>query len=67
VKFEVLMAMSIETAIFWSVKTCSLMGDSCHSSEIYTAVFKIEDGDSMLISNVGNFLPAYTGIRAQKW
>ena len=60
------MAMNIKTAIFWSVKTCSLMNDYYHSSEIFIIVFKIEDGDSMLISNVCNLLPAYTGIRAQE-
>jgi hypothetical protein len=60
------MAMSIRTAISWSVKMCRLMDDYCRSSEIYTTDFKIEDGDSMLISNVGKFLPAYTDIRDQE-
>jgi len=60
------MAMSIKTVIFWSVKTCSLMDDNYHSSEIYTTVFKNEDGDSMLIGNAGNLLPAYRGIRVQE-
>jgi hypothetical protein len=32
----------------------------------YTTVFKIEDKDSMFISNVGSLLPAYTVIRAQE-
>jgi hypothetical protein len=60
------MTLSIQTAIFWSVKTCCLMDDYYYSSEIYTTVFKIEDKDSMLISNFGNLLPAYTDIRAQE-
>jgi len=60
------MAMSIQTAIFWSVKTYSLVDDYYHSSEIYTTVFKIEDEDSMLISNAGNLLPAFRGIRLQE-
>jgi hypothetical protein len=60
------MAFSIKTAIFWCVKTDSLMDDYYNSSEIYTTVFKIKDGDIRLISNVGNLLPAYTDIRAQE-
>jgi len=60
------MAMRTESAIFWSVKTCSVMCDYYHSSEIYTTAFKIEDGDSMLISNAGNLLPTYRGIRVQQ-
>jgi hypothetical protein len=66
VKFYVLVVMSIKTAIFWSVKTCSLMDNYYHSSEIYTTVFKIEGGDNMLIGNFGTLLPAYRGVRAQE-